>query len=657
MWVSFIAALLCGILTMIIPGYFISRMLFKNPLHAIAFSPTASIALFILVGILIYPVSISARIFYLIILGLSLTVFLIFRKTRGAVNLDSGKTLLIYLFTGVVLTLLIFLRNIDGPASYSVQTDTTFHLSCAKAMIDSGRYSILHASEYPDLMSSGKGAFYPAAWHIITAVTCGISKTNIIIAHNAINFIICALVYPLSTWLFLSTVFKNNKGIIYAGGIVCNLFSYFPWAFLIVGQFDSNLLSNALLPGFLFAFYQLIECDDFLIEELFDTSGNKFLKPYPNILCAICISFVALAGSQTNAIFSAGVICIPLIIKFSWKTMRQHTDKNVLCLIISALTIGLIAIVWLLVYSLPFIQPIVNVIREPTASPLEALKHILLLKFGQPVNAQPMLGVFVGIGLINAFLNSKNRWLSISYFLVAVLAFTCMSLDHPLRQLLCGYWYSGIDRIDGTLAVIACPLAAIGLFKIVNLFVTPIFNHEKYRSNGFIIPMLALCMAVIMVFAYPKTVSYSKNNINYLCEKIQTDYSLSSGVSISPSERHFIGRAKQIVGNDRVINIPSDGSIWLYATDDINVIFRQFYSMPYKNYELFKSSLYEVSKNEIVYDAVRATHAKYVLILDETVNVGYFDPNEWKGILYITDDTPGFRCMLSDGNMRLYQIE
>ena len=164
-------------------------------------------------------------------------------------------------------------------------------------------------------------------------------------------------------------------------------------------------------------------------------------------------------------------------------------------------------------------------------------------------------------------------------------------------------------------------------------------------------------MAVFIVFTYPKTISYGTNNYRYLCSQIQVNYSQTSGVSISPEERQFIDKVKRIVGNNTVINIPSDGSIWLYASDDINVIARQFYSTPYKEYELFKTSLYEASKNNDVVDAIRKTQARYVLILDETVNVGNFNPNEWKGILDITDDTSGFTSLLSDGDMRLYQSD
>ncbi len=656
MWASFIAAFICGILTIMVPGYFIGRALFSNPLQAIAFSPTASVALFIVVGLLAYPISMPSLHLYLLVLFLSLTFFMLFKKTRVTPNTNQYLTLSTYVLVGTILAVSIFLRNIDGPASYSVQTDTTFHLSCAKAMLDSGRYSILHASEYPDLMNAGEGIFYPAAWHIITAVASGLSKTSIVIAHNAINFIICSFVYPLSTWLFLSSIFKNDKNLICAGGITCSLFSYFPWAYLIVGQFDSNLLSNALLPGFLFAFYQLITNDHLSNEISIGISKSKLLPPAACAICLLSISFIALVGSQTNAVFSAGVICIPLIVHFSWKTAGRYTNRIELRFLASILTIGLIGILWLLVYSLPFIQPIVNVYREPTATPLEAFKNILLLKFGQSTNAQPILGLLVCIGLVAAFASTRYKWLSISYILIAALAFTCMTLNHPLRQLICGFWYSGTIRLNGVLAIVAVPLASIGLCKIAHVLIRPLLNSGRIKPVDLLISAFTICMTILIV-AYPKTISFSKNNYRYLCDQIQVNYSLTSGVSISPEERRFVDKVKRIVGNKSVINIPSDGSIWLYASDDINVISRQFYSTPYKEYELFKTSLYEASENNDVLNAIQKTRARYVLILDETVNVGFFDQNEWKGILNITDDTPGFTCLLSDGDMRLYQID
>ncbi|MFR7797600.1 MAG: DUF6541 family protein [Collinsella sp.] len=232
---------------------------------------------------------------------------------------------------------------------------------------------------------------------------------------------------------------------------------------------------------------------------------------------------------------------------------------------------------------------------EPIATPVEAIKNILLLKFGQSVNAQPILGLLVGIGFVIAFASTRYRWMSLSYILVAMLAFACMTLNHPLRQLICGFWYSGIIRLDGVLAIAATPLAAIGLCKSINLIIRPLFNRDKIGSVDLLIPVFVLFMAVLR-FRLPKKPFMQQNNYKYLCEQIQVNYSLTSGVSISPEERRFVDKVKQIVGNETVINIPSDGSIWLYASDNINVISRQFYSTPYKEYELFKASLYEASK-------------------------------------------------------------
>ena len=261
------------------------------------------------------------------------------------------------------------------------------------------------------------------------------------------------------------------------------------------------------------------------------------------------------------------------------------------------------------------------------------------------------------IGFVVAFANTRYRWVSISYVLIAAIAFACMTLNHPLRQLICGFWYSGIIRLDGVLAITAAPLAAIGLCKIFNLIIRSLLNRDRIRLGDLLIPVFILAAVVLIVFAYPITFLFSKNNYRYLCEQIQVNYSLTSGVSISPEERKFVDKVKQIVGNETVINIPSDGSIWLYASDDINVTSRQFYSTPYKEYELFKTSLCKASESNEVTEAINDTRSRYVLILDETVNVGYFDPNEWKGILDITDDTPGFTCLISDGDMRLYQID
>ena len=106
-----------------------------------------------------------------------------------------------------------------------------------------------------------------------------------------------------------------------------------------------------------------------------------------------------------------------------------------------------------------------------------------------------------------------------------------------------------------------------------------------------------------------------------------------------------------------MVNVPSDGSVWLYATDGINTMCRRFYDSPNAEYDLMKESLCDVSSNAEVRQAVNDVDAKYVLFLDESVHAGKFEDDDWKGILSITDETPGFDLVLSQGTMRLYRIE
>ena len=77
-----------------------------------------------------------------------------------------------------------------------------------------------------------------------------------------------------------------------------------------------------------------------------------------------------------------------------------------------------------------------------------------------------------------------------------------------------------------------------------------------------------------------------------------------------------------------------------------------------------RQRLCDVASDAEVQDAVNKTGAQYLLILDQgdldtedhrRHNVTY-NSDQWVGIEAITDDTPGFEPVLSEGDMRLYRI-
>ena len=81
-----------------------------------------------------------------------------------------------------------------------------------------------------------------------------------------------------------------------------------------------------------------------------------------------------------------------------------------------------------------------------------------------------------------------------------------------------------------------------------------------------------------------------------------------------------------------------------------------------KESQLIRNHLFEISYNRDVRSACDKLGLKYVLILDlnEQDNPHHFwsyFPDQWEGIETINDDTPGFKTVLSEGSMRLYEIE
>ena len=80
---------------------------------------------------------------------------------------------------------------------------------------------------------------------------------------------------------------------------------------------------------------------------------------------------------------------------------------------------------------------------------------------------------------------------------------------------------------------------------------------------------------------------------------------------------------------------------------------------------MFRNNLDEYATNEDVQEAVKKTGAKYLLLLDADVSdkaqtrywFDHYYKELWQGMDAITEETPGFKVVLAEGDMRLYEIE
>ena len=116
-----------------------------------------------------------------------------------------------------------------------------------------------------------------------------------------------------------------------------------------------------------------------------------------------------------------------------------------------------------------------------------------------------------------------------------------------------------------------------------------------------------------------------------------------------------------------VVNIPNDGTAWCYGTDGLSVLFRRTGDngsnpFPSATNEIIRTRLANISTDVEVQEAVRQVDARYLILLDDlagdnpTVTDQRYEAAKWAGVESVTPETPGFTLLLSEGDMRLYEI-
>ena len=163
--------------------------------------------------------------------------------------------------------------------------------------------------------------------------------------------------------------------------------------------------------------------------------------------------------------------------------------------------------------------------------------------------------------------------------------------------------------------MIAVPVAALGIAHLYGL----IARHAKLNLFSNIGLALLLIVFLFMPNFLLRGIIQVQTPFGYFDEMMYQYYSMDQGddeVIFSESERKFVTQVKEIVGDKVVYNLPYDGSFFAYQSDGLHTIYRLPYAKSWPDYL----------------------------------------PENWTGITRITEDTPGFELVLSEGDMRLYKI-
>lgn len=620
------------------------------------------------------------------------------------------RYMLWYVLIAAVLVAIIYGLSIGAVDAFSRNDDSTVHLGLARSFLDTGIFSTLHANIFLDV-DEGLGWFYPSAFSIVCALVASFIDGQIPIAFNAVIVVTLVCVFPLSMLSLMSFVAQAAGGgfsqsgvdqdcenvryanrltplshaILIAGGVSTCVISGFPWGFLVFGQLLPNMVAFMFVPALVVVGVKVL------------LAAGLSRKLRFGVLLGI--GWVALVCSQPNGLFTWGiwfvallicVVCAPRVFygvdfydgssvqsgsgpdrRLNQKTpvlLRMAVSRRVgIAVGITVIAVGL----WAVMYQAPFMQGVVNALWKGTFSKPAGIAAALLgfPSSRQGINVIPMIFAFVGV--LYSLRRREHLWLTVCLgFAAAVLAYG-LSSNGVLKHILTGFWYTDMNRTGAMEALFAMPLVSIGA-GAAGLWV-----YERCSNRSIAIARVVVGAASLLVVALmfvPVHVDAQKTKEVYqglpgVMHEMHTRYSWD--VVYTADEQAFVREAKRIIEPDAfVINVPQDGTCWVYGVDGLNLFYRRSSNTGSNPYEaearVFREHLAEVSadtkEGARVREALRDVNAHYVLLLDSphTDESSFqrlrYKSEDWVGIESITEDTPGFELVLSDDDKRLYRI-
>lgn len=676
MWVSFfLTAVVIGLL-LYVPGYFLVRCLPFGRCTSFALAPAFSIFLYVLLGV-VYgaagkPVAWWAIVVPVFVLSAAPMVIAScggYRRLVAEVaeRITEWKIVLLYVAVGTFVVSLIFVRDLNGAGSFAQLYDNASHLNGIKSMVENGNYSILLYGLYSAAeVNSGiapteiYGSFYPAAWHLVTALGSAITNAEATVSENASLAVFMGVVFPSSVSLLMSRVFCEKQIIIF-GSLVTLAFTAFPWGFLTFGPLYSNLAAFCLIP--------ISVC---CIGSVFSAAISVKMRLI--WLLVFTVSCCSLASLQPNAVFAVVVLGAPYCVTGLFLLLRGKEIRKRTAVAACGISIVALIAIWALAWSSPFFEGVVTYPWPSFEGKKQAVFGILSLSL-RSFTPQWLLGALVVVGFFWTVVKRKYRYLAVSYLISSAIFIVCASSDGVLRSFLAGFWYNDAYRIAALVALSSIPLASIGGFFVVSQVAG--FVRSLRVPNVFlrVTCLVLVCLGALSVFSPAGLLldeDYEEAAFGVVDDKLNWISSTATR-RYTPEEAAFVRRAMTIIGNDPggIVNVPYDGSVFSYGADGANVMFRSYSIVGGASEKsesvLVREGLNLIEGNEAVRNAARTLDAKYVLLLDcegigsaasslddDIAGSSYY---EYRGIVAIDDETPGFDLVASEGDMRLYRID
>jgi hypothetical protein len=405
------------------------------------------------------------------------------------------------------------------------------------------------------------------------------------------------------------------------------------------------------------------------------------------LIVIFVLGLITLFILHPSTIFSSIVVLLP------WSFARIGESKRRVVLFgkqIKPVTLAYVffifaLVIWSVFYYVLIVRGVaLNFWWSAYSSLQDAILHALGMDFigqsyagGELVSPQPILSICVLVGAVWTFKHKQARWMVSAFMYLSILCIFIITFDVPLKGYLSGFWYTDPFRIAASCVIMAIPLAALGLATLAEAALETFASWREKASqaqtcvfcNVWAKPLIAgavIACVVVLNYVVPMPNLKSEKPIpaatafKQASEKAYGDHYI-----LTSEELEFLRRVELTVPAGAVIaNLPQDGSLWAYGTNDLHVLWR--FPNGYDASErpasaILRKRLNRISSDPEVLQTARDLNVQYVLILNNVVDysnavTSTYKPGTFRGITQITDTTPGFEVVLEEGSMRLYKI-
>ena len=683
-------AILCAVLILFVPGYLLLRAFCVDRAWSLVLAPAASIAVTSLMGEALAIVGFPGNILTVAVAPSALfaLVALVRGRKTDALSLPKIKwvNLLLYALMGLAIGIQVLIRPIGNPENYFAGgIDLVQHFNSVRAFVDSGILSSLRQSYYladPAIDPIPLRSFYPSGWHVVCALVVMVTGVKVQVAFNAVNFIVCSLVWTFGMCGLFSYIFEDEPHAATLGALVAVCSAIFPWGFYTFGPIFSNLLSFTFVPALIVLFMLVVRAGI--------RAGERVLA-----LFLFCVTLVGAVFSQPNAGFTAAVFLIPYltwrILGLKGAVLREGAKPVPAWL--SRLLAGLFLVacvgIWAFLLFMPALSGIVRYVWDYTTPVLDAILNALVFSNVYDfafVAWQPALGVFAIIGAIYTIVSGRYRWTSWTALFGQALCIICLTNDPPIKNIFSGFWYTDPWRMAAIAIICTMPLILLGIVciaKLVERLISPklkgghVAEGEHVKSPVRTGLAWGIAAAVFAVGAFwgisgdmeaPEEggfiVPCAESGWTCLRRTVWDTYGRDA--PYSDAEEEFAAKVKEITGDAVIANDPYDGSVVAYGLSGLKTYWRYYYryfgeSPETEESVYLRNHLAEADSDPEVRRICRELGIEYVVRFSREEFYGIFcrdtdGVKQFENLTSIDEDTPGFEEVLSQDGMHLYRI-